>query len=142
MSKFKFGNIDSLKRNREVEGETGAELGIGAGITLIVLAATDANPQWRARGEKITAELNRLRNAKADNDRTREFLAGVYSECIVKDWRGVVDGDGAPIGFTREACKAFLIEADDAFEAVGAVIYEHKNFRGARIEVTVEAAKN
>lgn len=137
MSDFTFGNIDTLKRNLDIEGEKGTELGIGAGITLIVLAASDANPQWKARGEEITAELNRLRNAKADNKRVRKYLAGIYAACIVKDWRGVVDADGNVIPFTVPACLAFLLQADDAYAAVDEVIYQTRNFRGARVEAIV-----
>jgi len=139
-SEFTFGNVEALKRNLEIEGEKGTELGIGAGITLIVLAASDANPQWKMRGEQITSELNRLRNARADNKRVRVYLAGIYAECIVKDWRGVVDGEGNSIPFTREACKAFLVEVDDAYAAVDAVVYDNKNFRASRIEVVVTGA--
>ena len=142
MSDFTFGNVDALKRNLELEGEKGTELGIGAGITLVVLAATDANPQWKARGEQIRAELNRLSNARADNKRVRAYLAGIYADTIVKGRRGVVDGDGNAIPFTREACKAFLLDVDDAYAAVDAIIYDTKNFRGARIEAVVEEAKN
>lgn len=142
MSEFTFGNIGALKRDREIEGEKGTELGIGAGITLICLAASDANPQWRARGDQITAELNRLRNARADGERVRKYLAGIYAECIVKDWRGVIDADGNVIPFTKDACKAFLLAADDAYAAVDGVVYDTKNFRGARIEAIVEQAKN
>jgi len=142
MSEFKFGNVAALKRQTDIEGEKGTELGIGAGITLIVLAASDANPQWRSRGEEITAELNRLRNARANNKRVRKYLAGIYSACIVKDWRGVVDEHDNPIPFTVPACEAFLLDVDDAYTAVDAIIYDTKNFRGARIEAVVEEAKN
>ena len=94
MSDFKFGNIDHLKRDLKIEGETGTELGIEGGITLVVLAATEANPRWKARGEQVRAELNRLSNARADSKRVRDYLAGIYAECIVIGWRGVVDAEG------------------------------------------------
>lgn len=145
MSDFKFGKIDSLKRDREIEGETGTELGIsGSEITLIVLAATDANTKWKARRESMRVELNRLNNAKASEPRVRDFLAGVYAETLIKDWRGVVDDADPPnaIPFSREAAKALLIEADDIFAAVDAIVYDTKNFRGSRIEARVDALKN
>ncbi len=152
MPDFNFANIDHLKRNLTIEGESGAELGLEGGITLIVLAATDANPAWKARSGQIRAELNRLSNARADAKRTRDYLAGVFSEIIVKDWfftdgdgkrhDGPLDASGNTIPFTREACKAFLLQADDAFEAVNAIIYDTKNFRGQRIEAVVENVKN
>lgn len=136
---FTFGNVDHLKRNLEIEGVTGTELGLeGTEITLIVLAASDANPRWKAGSQKMRNELNRLSNAKANPKRVREFLAGIYAETLIKDWRGVVDGEGNPIPFTREACKAFLIQVDDAFAAIEALCYETKMFRGQRIEAVVE----
>ena len=133
---YQFDNIDSMKRNRDIEGETGTELGLPGGITLTVLAASDANPRWRNRAEEISAELNRLRNARADNTRSRRYLASSYAQCIVIGWKGV-SSRGAEIPFSSEACAAFLMQADDAYAAVDAIVYETKNFRGARIEATV-----
>jgi len=139
---FNFGNIDALKRNRDIEGETGTELGLAGGITLIVLAATDANVGWRNNRDDFRAELNRLSNAKAGEDRTRAYIADFFSRIIVKDWRGVLDQDGNAIPFSREACRQFLIKADDAFTAVNAMIYDTQNFRGARVEAVAADAKN
>lgn len=151
MSDFQFANIDHLKRNRTIEGETGTELGLDGGITLIVLAATDANPRWKANGRKVVAELNRLKNAQATARQQRDYLAGVYAENLVIGWYyvdpedrrhdGPLDPNGHAIPFTIEACKAFLIEADDAFAAVDGVVYDTKNFRGERLKVVVDAGK-
>lgn len=143
MSDFNFGKVDHLIRNLEIEGETGTELGLdGTDITLTVLAGTDANLRWKNGREKMRAELKRLENAKAGQDRIRAYLAGIYADVIVKDWRGVVDANDNPIPFSREACKAFLIKVDDAFAAIESVIFDTKNFRGARIEAVVTEVKN
>ena len=136
---YQFDGIEPMKRDREIEGEKGTELGLPGGITLTVLAATDANPRWRNRGDEITAELNRLRNARAPGERVRKYLAGIYSQCLVIGWRGVKSG-GAEIPFSPEACAAFLMQADDAYTVLDNVVYDTKNFRGARIEATVAAA--
>ena len=139
--KYVFDNIDDLKRNREIEGETGTELGLPGDRTLIVLAASDANPRWRQQSEQILNELGRLRNARASSERVRAFLARKYAETLIKDWRGITS-NGTPIPFSPEACTAFLLAADDAYAAVDAVVYETKNFRGSRIEAVVGEAKN
>lgn len=141
MSEFVFDDIEGLQRNREIEGQTGTELGLPGGITLIVLAATDANPRWKARNEQVVAELNRLRNARVPPERTRKFLARVYAETLVKDWKGV-KSKGVEVPYSVEACAAFLMAADDAYTAVDAVVYETKNFRGSRIETVVGEAGN
>lgn len=135
-SEYQFDGIEPMQRNREIEGEKGTELGLPGGITLTVLAATDANPRWRNRGDEIAAELNRLRNARAPGERTRKYLATIYSQCLVIGWSGV-KGKGADIPFSPEACAAFLMQADDAYAAVDNVVYETKNFRGARIEAVI-----
>lgn len=139
MKEYRFDNIGAMQRNRDIEGEKGTELGLPGGITLIVLAATDANPRWRNRSEEITAELNRLRNARATGDRVRTYLSRVYAETLVLDWRGVKT-DNVDVPFSVEACTAFLRQADDAYVAVDNVVYDTKNFRGARIEAVVESA--
>ena len=141
MSDYAFDDIEELQRNREIEGRVGAELGLPGGRTLIVLAASDANPKWRAQSERIAAELRRMANARAPNDRLRDFLARKYAECLVIGWRGVTSG-GTDVPFSVEACHAFLVAADDAYAAVDAVVYENKNFRGRRLEAVVDDIKN
>lgn len=138
-AEYQFDDIAPMKRDRDIEGETGTELGLPGGITLIVLAATDANPRWRNRADEITAELNRLRNARAPGERVRKYLAVIYSQCLVIGWRGV-KSRGAEIPFSSEACAAFLLQADDAYTALDNVVYDTKNFRGARIEAVVSQA--
>ena len=88
MNGYAFDNIEDLQRNRDLERD-GTELGLPGGRTLIVRAASDANPQWRAQSEKIAAELRRLGNARATNERVRGFLARKYAELLVRDWRGI-----------------------------------------------------
>lgn len=137
---YEFDNIGAMQRDRTIEGETGTELGLPGGITLTVLAASDANPRWRNRIEEIGAELNRLRNAKANPERQRKFLSRIYAETIVIGWDGV-KAKGVKIPFSVDACAAFLLAADDAYTAIDAVVYETKNFRGARIEAVVSDLK-
>ena len=48
---YRFKNADRLKRNREIEGETGTEIGFPGGDTLWILAATDANTRWVRFGD-------------------------------------------------------------------------------------------
>lgn len=133
---YEFDGIAAMQRDRTIESETGTELGLPGGITLTVLAASDANPRWRNRSEEVSQELNRLRNAKANPERTRKYLARIYAETIVIGWEGV-KAKGVKIPFSVEACAAFLLAADDAYAAIDAVIFETKNFRGARIEAVV-----
>lgn len=141
MSQYQFDNIDDMKRNREIEGETGTELGLPGGITLIVLAASDANPRWKEQSDKIFAELNRLKNARAPADKVRAYLSRKYAETLVKDWRGVTSS-GVSIPFSVEACAALLVQADDAYASLDQIVYDTKNFRGARIEAIVGEAGN
>ncbi len=137
---YVFDNIEDMQRNREIEAE-GAELGLPGGRTLIVRAASDANPAWRAKGESIANELRRLRNARATPETTRAFLARTYARLLGRDWRGVT-ANGVPIPYSPEAGEAFLLAADDAYAAVDAMVYETINFRGQRIEAIVDQAKN
>lgn len=134
MANFRFKNIDKLKRNRDIEGITGTELGLGAGITLTVLCASDANPRWRQFGDDYTAEVRRLIKAKASEDRVKKFQAAEFARLFVIAWEGVVDADDNPIPMTLEACTAFLYEADDAIPAIQETVFETKFFRGQRVE--------
>ena len=132
---YEFDGIEDLQRKRDIEAE-GTELGLPGGITLIVRAATDGNPAWRAQSDKVAKELRRLRNARATNERLRAFLAPKYAELLVKDWRGV-KSKGVEVPYSVEACTAFLKAADDAYAAIDEVVWDTQNFRGARIEAVV-----
>jgi hypothetical protein len=103
MREYVFDNIDSMQRNRAIEGDKGTELGLPGGITLIVRAASDANTAWRNRSEEITSELNRLRNARATGDRVRTYLSRIYSETLVIGWSGVL-GAGMGPSWCRPSC--------------------------------------
>ena len=138
---YVFDNVESMLRDHEIEGKTGTELGLPNGSTLIVLAASDANPRWRTRSMEISNELGRLRNAGADNKRVRQWLSRIFAECLVIDWRNV-KGGGVDIPFSVEACTAYLRKVDDAYEAVDRIVWETKNFRGQRIKAVVGEAGN
>lgn len=139
--KYEFDDIESMKRNRELEGETGVELGLPGDRTLIVLAASDANPRWRAHAEAFRNELNRLNNARASTEKVRAFMARTYADALIKGWRGIKSG-GVDIPYSREACTAFLLAADDAFTIVSEFVYDTQNFRAARVEAVIEAVGN
>ncbi len=140
MADFVFDNIEEMQRNRELEKD-GIELGLPGNRVLIVRAASDANPQWRARSEQISNELRRLSNAKAPPERTRAYLARTYAELLVKDWRGIT-GHGVAIPYSVEAGTAFLIAADDAYAAVDGIVWDNKNFRSTRVNAVLEEVKN
>lgn len=137
---YEFDNIEDLQRKPEIEAE-GTELGLEGGITLIVRAATDANPAWKAAAPSIGKEIRRLRNARASNDRLRKYLAPMYARHLVKDWQGVKI-KGVEVPYSVEACAAFLLAADDAYTAVDEMVYDTKNFRSARMDAIVEHVKN
>lgn len=137
---YDFDNIEELQRKRSIEAE-GTELGLPGDITLIVAAATDANPSWRSASTSIMNELRRLRNARASNEQVRAYLAPMYARHLVKGWRGVKI-KGVEVPYSVEAGTAFLLAADDAYAAVDQIVYDTQNFRRARIEAIVEHAGN
>ena len=140
--KFRFKGVDQQKRNRELEGVIGAELGLAGGITLRVLAATDANPRWKQFGQTYRDEVGRLIRAKASDERVKAFQAEHFARLFVIGWDVLNEDDDRPIPLTHEACVDFLLESDDAIPAIQATVFENQNFRGARIEAIVNSAKN
>lgn len=139
MSEYSFDGIDELKRNREIEGKTGIRLEFPGGRWIQVLAATDANPKWVARRDIITRETRRLANAKADDARYREFIVPHLVAGLCIDWGGWKNS-GVEIPFSAPACKALLMEADDAYAAIMGVMNDDKNYRANRVEVLVAEA--
>jgi hypothetical protein len=137
---YEFDNIEELQRKRDIEAE-GTELGLPGDITLVVRAATDANPLWRTASVAIGKELRRLRNARATNEQLRNYLAPQYARHLVKGWRGVRI-KGVEVPYSVEACTAFLLAADDAYTAVDEMVYDTLNFRGERVGAIIEHAGN
>lgn len=137
---YQFDNIEELQRKRDIEA-AGTELGLPGDITLIVAAASDANPSWRTASPSIMKELRRLRNARANNETVRAYLAPMYARHLVKGWRGV-KSKGIDVPFSIEACTAFLLAADDAYAAVDQIVYDTQNFRSSRIDALIEHAGN
>lgn len=140
MPEFKFDDIEALQRNRDIERD-GVEVGLPGDRVLIVRAASDANPLWKAQSEQIGNELRRLNNARAQNDKVRAYLARKYAELLISDWRGIRSG-GVDLPYSVEAGTAFLLAADDAYAAVDAIVFDTKNFRGKRVEAIVGEIKN
>ncbi len=143
MSGYKFKGIDKLKRNREIEGESGTPVHFRkVGVTFQVLAATDANPRWRQFGDDYLAEYRRLKRSGADEDRLDRFLAENITRMFIKSWSGVMQEGDIPVVFSHEACVAYLLEADDVIPGILAVVGETTNFRGERIEAIAGELKN
>lgn len=142
MSSFKFKNIDKQKRNRDIEGVVGTELGLAGGVTLQVLAATDANPRWKQFGQDYLDEVKRLIRAKASDERVKAFQADQFARIFVIGWDVLDAEDDSPIPLTYEACVAYLMESDDAIPAIQATVFDNQNFRGARIEAIAAHLKN
>lgn len=137
----KFGRIGHLKRDRRIEGEIGVDLKVDQHIFLTVLAASDANSRWRDSAPKMLRELRRLENAGATPEEMRERYARLYADVLVIGWRGVVDTDGKPVAFTKENVVAFLLEADDAMNAINDYCFDTTNFRAERADAIVDAVK-
>ncbi len=137
---YKFKNVDKLKRNREIEGGTGTELGFDGGDTIWVLAATDANPRWVKFGDDYINELRRLQRANASTERTKAFLAEWFTRLFVLRWEVKGVGDKS-VPFSQEACRAFLMETDDVIPAIQKTAFDNTAFRGAKIEVVVGEGK-
>ena len=149
-----FSNVEHQKRNRQIEGETGVDLKIDEGFFLIVLAMTDANPKWTAKAQKAFNELNRLRNAGAQHGRLDRQWAELFADTIVIGWHGGLDDDdnlkpfggldasGDPVAFSRDNCVAYLVETDDASEAILEHCRNTKNFRARRADLIKDTAKN
>lgn len=137
--KYEFDDIADLKRNRDLEAD-GIMVHFPGDRWIKVAAATDANPMWKARREKLLNELGRLRNAKAPEATIRAFLAHAFAELCGRDWGNWRSG-GVDLPYSREAFEALLLSADDVYSTIDQVVWDTKNFRGARVEAVVDLGK-
>lgn len=141
METFKFDNIDQLQRRRDIECN-GVRLGLPGDIELIVRAASDANPLWKAQSERINAQLRAFVTARAGEGEIRAYLARKFAELLVKDWPKAPKANGEPVPFSVDACEAFLLQADDAFAALDGMVWETKNFRTTMVTAVIEHLGN
>ena len=146
---WRFDNIDDLIRDRKIEGEVGINLKIKEGIILLVRAASDANPLWKAKAPKALREIARLRNNGATDAVLNGKIAELYADTLVFGWHGGQQEDGTllPGGpimngqivpFSRDACVGFLTIADDAIDALWSYCRDTQNFREARNTAVVD----
>lgn len=138
---YNFKNADRLKRNRTIEGETGTEIGFPGGDVLWVLAATDANPRWVKFGDEYINGLRRLQRANASDERVKAYQAEWFTNLFVLRWDVKAEGD-EPVPFSRDACRAYLMETDDVIPAIQQTAFNNQNFRGDKIEVAVDEGKD
>lgn len=144
---FKFAGLNQFKRNPDIEGKTGSIFEIAGDRWIKMLAATDNNPKWVARRKIINEGIRRLANADASDRRYREFIVPHWVDCCFLDWGGgwmVEDGSGGEveIPYSPEAAKAVLLDFDDIYEQVVAIIGDHKKFRDERVRVVVDKLGN
>jgi hypothetical protein len=150
---MEFSNIAHLKRNREIEAETGIDVKIDNEIYLSTLAASDANPRWRDKAAKAHNELKRLANAGATPQQLQGRYAELYTDSLVTGWHGGYDDDGNKkpggprvagelVPFSRPACIAFLTQADDAIDALDKIVFDTKNFRAIKAGAIADVLKN
>src|SRR3954447_18438214 len=133
---YTFDGIDDLKRNREIEGKTGTVIYFPGGRWIRVLCASDANPKWLAYRKIVNEGTVRLANAEAGDERYREFVAPYYAKALCTDWGGWKT-DGIEIPFSEEAVTAAMLQADDVFRTIHAIVRDDKNFRGQHVEAVV-----
>ena len=149
MTDFKFDNIEDLKRDRGLEGETGISIRIKDGLFIMVRAASDANTAWKEKAPKVLKEIRRLGNLGEPEENIRALYAGLYADALLFGWHGGKNDDGtpkpggptiggSPIAYTPAAGKAFLLQADDATKAIEDYCYDTKNFRAARADAIIE----
>jgi hypothetical protein len=138
---YNFDNIEMMERKPEIEGTVGTVVDFPGERWMRLLAASDANPKWKAQSDQISIELRRLNNAMASNQRVRDYLSRKFAECCITEWGGWKI-DGVEIPLSVEASTALLRRAQDAYDIVYGVVWETKNFRGQRLEAVVEETKN
>lgn len=145
--KFKFKGLDHLKRKPDIEGKTGAVFHIAGDRWIRMTATTDNNPKWVAYRKVYTEGVRRLASAEVSDQRFREFVVPLWVNACFMDWGGgwvADDGNGGDIEipFSPPAAIAALMEYDDVYEQVAAIIGDHKKFRDEHVKVVVDAAGN
>lgn len=136
-----FGDVDELKRDREVEGSLGIRLKLAEGHFVNVLCQSDANPRMRVHGARQLREIQRLRNAGAGPIEIDTAMAGYLFDCVVTSWE-VPDAHGQPAPFTRDNWIAYCLKHLRVIQIVDRYTEEQTNFRRARADAIGDQLKN
>lgn len=138
----KFAQIDELKRERDVEGESGVDLRVFEGVFIHVLCQSDANTRFRAFASKKLREIKRLRNAGATPEELDAELAAFLFDCVVKGWRGVKDEDGNEVECTRANFITWCCQHPRAMGRIDEYSNDETNFRSNKDDGTKDRLKN
>lgn len=140
--KYEFDDIETMKRVPEIEAR-GTRVGFPGGNGkrwMLIAAATNNNPLWKAHADSIRRHLKALDLAKAPDSVVRSYLAERYAALLVRDW-GEWTAGGVEIPYSKEAVAALLVEADDAYKIVHGMVWDDENFRAEQVRAVIEEGK-
>lgn len=127
----------AFQTDKSAERE-GITLDFGPEIGRFVIArAGGANERYKAAARRIVGPHQRaIDMGLIGDDQARELIAECFAEAVILGWSGVKNAEGQEIPFSKQACKALLLELPDLFDCIRDEATKVSNFLQAKREAS------
>lgn len=127
-------DVDAEENGKWFEDILGNESGIDIKVRRMTSSAAAKNLQ-----KHMTAARKHMVKGKLPPEVDKRILIDHLAEAVLIDWRGVLDRDGTPIEYTKEAAALIMTKLPNFRIAVQTAASNMDNFKG---ETQEEVAGN
>lgn len=131
MSIYSAFSTDSQAEREGITLDFGPEIG-----QFQIARAGGANERFKSAVRRVVGPHQRsIDMGLIPESQARELMAECYAEAIVLGWSGVKDRDGKELVFSKQACKALLMELPELFNVIQEEAQKMANFLQAKREI-------
>lgn len=109
------------------------------GVSMKIARMGGANYEY---SRYLSAQLKpykfQLDKGNLSEEKSKEIMADVIAHCILKDWKGVTDGQGQPIAFSKEAAKEILCQYPELIRDLQVQASDYRRFAQEVLEDIVK----
>lgn len=132
----KFKNINDLKSDEELETD-GIDLAFGNNRFVTILRSGATNRKYKTTLARVFKPYTSAAGLlTATDDEATELLREVYSEAVVKGWRGFLDTENKEIPYTKANCIELFKDAPEIFDIVQTEAAKFSNFARREAEAS------
>lgn len=128
--------VQDLKVDRDLEAD-GVWVEFRDGMEVRVARA--GNPEFRKLWRALTRPYQRqLRTGTLSPQKEDELTVRCMARALLRDWRGLEDESGEPIGYDPAFAERLLMDSPELRNFVSDVATEYQMFREQRLEEDAE----
>lgn len=133
-------NLSKLFGTDMVAEVEGVWIDYAEGVSMKIARMGGANYEY---SRYLSAQLKpykfQLDKGTLSEEKSKEIMADVIARCVLKDWKGVTDGQGQPIEFSLAAAKEILFQYPELLKDLQTQASDYRRFA---LEVLEDVVKN